>query len=227
MKAMILAAGRGERMRPLTDKLPKPLLEAGGKPLIVWQIERLAAAGVRDFVINLAHLGHLIEAALGDGRHYGVSIAYSHEAEALDTAGGVANALPLLGTGPFLLASGDVYAEYDYAPLLGVAQALATGGRVGHLVMVETPVAPPYNFLLDAASGLVTEGHTPRYTFAGIGAFQPALFDGIGRGARAPLLPLLRDGIAGRALGGERFAGYYENLTTPADLTALDRKLRG
>jgi MurNAc alpha-1-phosphate uridylyltransferase len=226
MKAMILAAGRGERMRPLTDGAPKPLLQAGGKALIVWQIERVAAAGVTDIVINHAHLGNRIEQSLGDGKRFGVRIAYSREAEALDTAGGIANALPLLGAEPFLLVSGDVYTTYPYANLTAVAKAMRDDTRLAHLVMIETQPPPPYDFGLDR-EGFVVRSGAPRLTFAGMGVFRPEMFADIGRNTKAPLLPLLLHGVAEHALSGEVFSGQFANLTTPADLEELDRRLRG
>jgi MurNAc alpha-1-phosphate uridylyltransferase len=227
MKAMILAAGRGERMRPLTDSVPKALLEVGDKPLIAWQIERLAAAGIDDIVINHAHLGRLIEAALGDGTRFGVRIAYSHEAEALDTAGGIAYALPLLGAEPFLLISSDVYSECDYSRVAAVGEAMRRDGRLAHLLLLDATPPPPYDFALEPGdTGLIVRQGAPGLTFAGIGAFSPALFSNLEPGATAPLLPLLCEAIAGRRASGEVFRGRLENLTTPAQLAALDRRLR-
>jgi N-acetyl-alpha-D-muramate 1-phosphate uridylyltransferase len=228
VRAMILAAGRGERMRPLTDRLPKPLLEVGGKALIVWQIERLCAAGITDIVINHSYLGHMIEAALGDGRQFGVDIAYSREAEALDTAGGVGNAMPLLGTAPFALVSGDLYVDFAYARLSAAASAMQINDGLAHLVLIETAAPPPYDFSLenDDAGTMIRSG-VPRLTFSGIGVFRPALFAGIARGTKAPLLPLLFDGVAQRRISGELFAGDFANLTTPPELEQLDRRLRG
>ena len=139
MKAMILAAGRGERMRPLTDRSPKPLLVVGGKPLIVWHLERLAAAGFVDVVINHAHLGEQIEAALGNGSHWGLSIEYSTEKVALETAGGIANALPLLGENPFLVVNGDIYTEVDFSQLKTALQP----NKQAHLVLVNNPPQHP------------------------------------------------------------------------------------
>jgi MurNAc alpha-1-phosphate uridylyltransferase len=224
---MILAAGRGERMRPLTDRVPKALLEVGGKPLIAWQIERLAAGGFDDIVINHAHLGHLIEAALGNGARFGVRIAYSREAEALDTAGGVACALPLLGADPFLLISSDLHSDCDYSRLAPVAAAMRHDGRLAHLLLLAVTPPPPYDFALESGdTGLIIRNGTPGLTFAGIAAFSPTLFSKIERGAKAPLLPLLCEAIAGRRASGEMFHGRLENLTTPAQLAALDRRLR-
>ena len=227
MKAMILAAGRGERMRPLTDTEPKPLLEVGGKALIVWQIERLAAAGIHDLVINHSHLGPVIEAALGDGSRFGARIAYSRETEALDTAGGVANALPLLGSEPFLLLSGDLYADYDYAPLVVHAASMRSKGLLAHLVLVASTPLPPYHFTLEHdKDGMLIQGGGQRLTFSGIGAFCASLFAKIPIGAKAPLLPLLVAGIEQGNVSGELYAGRYRNLTTPAQLAELDKSLR-
>jgi len=225
MKAMILAAGRGERMRPLTDDTPKPLLQAGGKTLVVWQIERVAAAGIADIVINHAHFGSQIEQALGSGERFGVRIEYSREAEPLDTAGGVASALPLLGAEPFLLLSGDVFTTYPYANLTAVARQMRGDTRSAHLVMIETQPPPPYDFGLDGDGCIVRSG-TPRFTFAGMGVFRPAMFAKIGPKTRSPLLPLLLHGVEQRAISGELFSGQFANLTTPADLEELERRLR-
>ncbi len=224
MKAMILAAGRGERMRPHTDHTPKPLLEVAGRALIVRHIERLSAAGIADIVINVSHLGHLIEAALGDGVRYGVNIAYSREDEALDVAGGIANALPLLGAAPFAVVSGDIYAEYDCAKL---AAAVLRDGHLAHLVLIGARPFPAYDFALDAGSGMVIRCGAPQFTFAGIGVFHPAMFAHIASGTPAPLLPLLLLGIADRKVSGEVYTGAYANLTTAQDVAQLDRSLRG
>jgi MurNAc alpha-1-phosphate uridylyltransferase len=226
MKAMILAAGRGERMRPLTDDTPKPLLQAGGKALIVWQIERVAAAGVTDIVINHSYLGNRIEESLGDGKKFGVRVAYSREAEPLDIAGGVANALPLLGDDPFLLVSGDVYADYPYSRLAAIAQAMQKGPRLAHVVLIDTQPPPPYDFALDEEGAVIRSGG-PGLTYAGMGAFRQELFVNVGRNAKVPWLPLLLHGVAERRISGEIFQGHFANLTTPADLEELDRSLRG
>lgn len=221
---MILAAGRGERMRPLTDHTPKPLLAVGGKPLIVWHLERLARAGFRDIVINHAHLGAQIEAALGDGRAFGVSIAYSPENPALETAGGIAQALPLLGEGAFLVVNGDVFCDWDVGRAHAIASRLVAQSDLAHLVMV---VNPPHNPAGDfAVNGerLVDVGAT-RHTFSGIGLYQPALFATLERGRPAKLAPLLRDAMARDAVSGEVHAGRWEDVGTPQRLAALDREL--
>jgi len=140
---MILAAGRGERMRPLTDLTPKPLLPAAGKPLIAWLIEKLARSGIAEIVINVSHLGAMIEAAVGDGARYGAHIAYSHEREALETAGGIALALPLLGEQPFLVVNGDVFSDFEFAHLEATAARLSASGTLAHLILVDNPPHHP------------------------------------------------------------------------------------
>jgi MurNAc alpha-1-phosphate uridylyltransferase len=220
MKAMILAAGRGERMRPLTDATPKSLLRAGGKPLIVWLIERLAGSGVRELVINHAHKGELIEKELGDGRAFGVSIRYSAEQRALETAGGIAKALPLLGPQPFIAVAADVYTDYDFARLAHVT------GRVGlaHLVLVANPEHNPRgDFALDGSK--VSNAPAHRLTFSGIGLYRPELFAGLQAGATAKLAPLLREAIQAGAVSGELHRGQWRDIGTPARLAALDRDL--
>lgn len=219
---MILAAGRGERMRPLTDRTPKPLLPVAGKPLIVWHIERLARAGFHELVINHAHLGDEIEALLGDGDAWNVAIRYSAEpAGALETAGGIAHALPLLGPEPFLVVNGDVFCDWDFAR---AREALAAD-KLAHLVLVDNPPHHPAGdfTLTQDAVGL---GDTARLTFAGIGVYRPALFADIVRGNVAPLAPLLRDAIAAGQVSGERHAGRWVDVGTPERLTALDIDLR-
>jgi MurNAc alpha-1-phosphate uridylyltransferase len=219
MKAMILAAGRGERLRPLTDTLPKPLMEVRGKPLIVWHLERLAAAGLRDIVVNVSHLGHLIVAALGDGARWGVAIAWSKEAQPLETAGGLANARNLLGDQPFLLVNADVYCEYPFALL---AKA-ALGDSLGRIVMVPNPAFRPQgDFSL--SQGKVGNLSSPRYTYSGLGLIDPRIVASIAAGARAPLAPLLRDAAAAGRLDGELFAGSWNDVGTPERLAELNRK---
>ncbi|HEY3597495.1 MAG TPA: nucleotidyltransferase family protein [Paraburkholderia sp.] len=228
-KAMIFAAGRGERMRPLTDACPKPLLEAGRKPLIVWQIERLARAGFRTIVINHAWLGEQIETALGDGSRWGVQLQYSAEREALETAGGIAQALPLLEDpdepSVFVAVSGDVYAEFDYAPLQAHAARLAALPEPGmHLVMVPNPVFhPDGDFAL--IDGMLALDATPRFTFGNIGLYDTRMFRDLPRGTRRALTPYYRDAIVQGRASGELYDGCWENVGTPAQLQALDRSL--
>ncbi|WP_315904564.1 N-acetylmuramate alpha-1-phosphate uridylyltransferase MurU [Denitratisoma sp. DHT3] len=224
---MILAAGRGERMRPLTDATPKPLLAVGGKPLIVWHLERLAAAGLREVVINHAHLGAQIEHALGDGRAFGLSIAYSPEPPgALETAGGIARALPLLAgeSESFLVVNGDIWCDYDFARLPQLAP-----GDLAHLVLVPNPPQhPDGDFVLDEG-GRVADAPAapgPRLTFSGIGLYRPALFAGLAPDRPAKLAPLLRAAMAQARVSGERHDGRWEDVGTPQRLADLDRELK-
>ena len=221
MKAFILAAGRGERMRPLTDHTPKPLLQAGGKPLIVWHLERLAAAGFREIVINHAHLGEQIEAALGDGSAWGLSIRYSPEPPgALETAGGIANSLPLLGDAPFLVVNGDIYCDWDFTRTSQLAD------RPAHLVMVANPAHHSGgDFALDGERVVFAQGERT-LTYAGIAVFSPAFFADVPRGTVMKLRPLLDAGIAAGTLSGERHAGRWVDVGTPQRLAELDKELR-
>jgi MurNAc alpha-1-phosphate uridylyltransferase len=221
MKAMILAAGRGNRMRPLTDHTPKPLLAAGGKPLIQHQIERLAAAGIRDLVINHAHLGHQIESALGDGSHLGVAIRYSPEGEgrALETGGGIFKALPLLGPDPFLVVNADVWTDFAFDAI-----TLAPGD-LAQLVLVGNPDHHQGgDFALLA--GRVRASGEPRFTFGGIGLYSPALFADC-QGGAFPLAPLLRAAMEEDRVGGQVHGGHWHDIGTPQRLAALDRWLTG
>ena len=226
MRAMILAAGRGERMRPLTDHTPKPLLLAGGRPLIVWHLERLATSGFRDIVINQAHLGAQIEAALGDGSQFGLSIRYSPEPPgALETAGGIAKALPLLGDQPFLVVNGDVWCDWDFR------RARALTNQHAHLVFVDNP--PQH-----AGGDFCLDGETVHYasdapklkqatlTYAGTGVFSPAFFADVTVGTVMKLRPLLDAGIARGMVSGERHAGRWVDVGTPERLAQLDDELR-
>jgi N-acetyl-alpha-D-muramate 1-phosphate uridylyltransferase len=222
MKAMILAAGRGERMRPLTDHCPKPLLPAGGKPLIVWHIERLRAAGYTELVINHAHLGAQLEAALGDGRDWGVRIAWSREGEALETAGGIRFALPLLGEAPFLVVNGDIYTDMDFAR---VAQRLDGTADLAHLVLVPNPPHHPAGDFHLAGERVSAIGE-PRLTFSGIGVYHPALFAHLPERAPAKLAPLLQSAMAQGRVSGQRHAGHWADIGTPARLAELDAWLR-
>jgi MurNAc alpha-1-phosphate uridylyltransferase len=222
MKAMILAAGRGVRMRPLTDTTPKSLLAVGGKPLIAWQLEKLARAGFAEVAINHAHLGHLIEAALGDGSRFGLSIRYSAESEALETAGGIALALPLLGTEPFVVINADIYSDYDYSRLPG----LRLEDRLAHLVLVDNPPQHPRgDFALEA--GRVREAGRRMLTFSGIGVYAPRLFSGIPARAKVPLAPLLRKAMGADRVSGEHYRGRWHDVGTAERLQALDLELRG
>lgn len=223
MQAMILAAGRGERMRPLTDRLPKPLLAVGGKPLIVWHLERLAAAGIRDIVINHAWLGHEIEGALGDGGAFGVRIRYSAESTALETAGGIAQALPLLGNAPFLVMNGDVWCDWDPAAAPGLAAGLSHGGA--WLLMVDNPVHHPNGDFRLAPDGSLHAQGDPRLTYAGIAVYHPSLFADVPRGTAMPMLPLFRQAMAKGQARGARHAGRWTDVGTPQRLADLDAEL--
>ena len=225
MRAMILAAGRGERMRPLTDHCPKPLLPAAGKPLIVWHLERLARAGFREVVINHAHLGAQLEAALGDGSRWGLAIAWSPEAEALETAGGIANALPLLGEAPFLVLNGDVWCDFDPGRARSIAQQMDAAALEAWCVLVANPDHHPDGDFALEHGRLVDRAAAPRFTFSGIGVYRPALFAGIGRGTRAPLAPLLRAAAARGRAGAELHTGRWIDVGTPQRLAQLDAQL--
>ena len=226
MKAMILAAGRGERMRPLTDTCPKPLLAAGGKPLIVWHIERLAAAGIADLVINHAHLGQKIEAALGDGSAFGVRITYSPEGKALETAGGIARALPLLGNAPFLVINGDVFCDTGLAALRQAGEQLSADGPLAHLLLVANPEHNPAGDFGLHPDGQIRDTGGERLTFAGLGAYHPALFAGLSPDEPAKLAPLLRAAMAEGKVGGARIDGRWVDVGTPERLHQLDASLR-
>lgn len=223
---MILAAGRGERMRPLTDHTPKSLLEVNGRSLISMTISSLAQAGVTDLVINLAHLGEKIAAALGDGAALGVRITYSRESEALETAGGIAYAMPLLGDAPFIAVNADVYSDYDFGELVQTARHLKTGGPLAHLVLVDNPPQHPHgDFAL--VDGRVQREGAAKFTFSGIGAYHPALFAGISRGSRARLADLLIAAMPAGHVSGEHYRGQWHDIGTPERLAAVDRAARG
>ncbi|MDT8999533.1 nucleotidyltransferase family protein [Paucibacter sp. APW11] len=232
MRAIILAAGRGERLRPLTDHTPKPLIEVGGKPLIVWHIEALAAAGVRDIVINTAWLGEQFPALLGDGSRWAVRLHYSHEqrdhGQALETAGGIATALPLLcadGDEAFWAVSGDIHApdfRYDSAQ----AQAFVEGGRLAHLWMVPTqPAHPLGDFSIDGAGRAGATGE-PRHVYGNIGLYRRAFFDQVRAGQRMPMRPCLDAAIAHAEVTAELYPGRWVNVGN-AELLAQARALHG
>lgn len=217
-------------MRPLTDHTPKPLLQAGGKPLIVWHIERLARAGITDIIINHAHLGEQIEAALGDGSRFGARIIYSPEGKALETAGGIANALPLLGNAPFAVVNGDIWCDYDFAHLPEHAAALQACGDAAHLVLVDNPPHHPNGDFALKESRIypLPISHSPlsaSLTFSGIGIYQPFMFAGIPRGSVAPLAPLLHAQIALGKVSGECHCGLWTDVGTPQRLAELDSQL--
>lgn len=219
MKAMILAAGLGKRMRPLTDHCPKPLLPVAGKPLIVHHLERLAAAGITEVVINVSYRAEQIIAALGDGAAHGVRIAWSREDSPLETGGGIQKALPLLGEAPFLLINGDVWCAPDLTRLPVLAEDIA------HLWLVDNPDHhPDGDFHLDAA-GRVHDGGEPRLTFAGLSLIDPALVADQAPGAFA-LAPLLRDAMTKDRVSGHHHRGPWVDVGTPERLAELDTRLR-
>ncbi|MEZ5659676.1 MAG: nucleotidyltransferase family protein [Burkholderiaceae bacterium] len=220
---MVLAAGRGERMRPLTDTCPKPLLSVGGRPLIVWALQALQRAGVREVVINHAHLGGMIVAALGDGASLGLSITYSAEAQALETAGGIAAARHALGEQPFVLVNADVFSDFDFAPLVAAARSLPPAD-LGLCVLVPNPEHhPDGDFAL--VDGRIHNHGSPRLTYSGLAVLRPALVDGVTPGERAALAPLLRDAADRQRLAGLRFDGLWHDVGSPGRLRALDATL--
>ena len=221
---MILAAGRGERMRPLTDATPKVMLEAGGRPLIEWHLDRLHRAGVQRVVINHAWLGEQIERRLGDGTRFGLDIAYSAEQQALESAGGIANALPLIGDQPFMVVNGDVYSDLEFATLLPRLAQINAADRLAHLVLVANPEHNPQGDFVLTEDRVQADG-AHRLTFSGIGLYHPALFGAVKRGERARLAPLLRGAMERGAVTGERYDGWWIDVGTPERLARLDRML--
>jgi len=216
--AMILAAGRGERMRPLTDHTPKPLLTVHDKPLIVWHIERLKKAGFSQLVINHAHLGEQVEHALGDGSAFGVSIAYSPEETALETGGGIAHALPLLGEQPFLVVNGDVWTDINYAALA------LDEGDAAHLVLVNNPSHNPNgDFALN--KGRVSVDGSDKLTFSGVGLYQPHLFSDQSEEC-FPLAPLLRNAMSQNTVSGQHHQGIWTDVGTPERLAEINASSR-
>lgn len=233
MRAMILAAGRGERMRPLTDTTPKPLLQVAGKPLIVWHIERLVAAGIRDIVINHAWLGQQIEQALGQGEQFGARLAYSAETTPLETAGGIAKALPFFQNQPFLVINGDIWCNWDPARARCCAQALARHQAQAWLLLVANPphnpdgdfvLVPPRTVALPD-SGLPQPQDARQLTFSGIGIYRPELFANINAGKPSALAPLLRTAIQDRRVIGGLHNSDWVDVGTPERLFQLDQRL--
>ncbi len=227
MKALIFAAGRGERMRPLSDRIPKPLLAAGGRMLIEWQIAALVGAGIRELVINTAHHARLIEDTLGDGSRYNARIRYSREGEraedALETLGGIVHALALLGQAPFVAVSGDIVTAFDYRNLEIPAARIAAGERDAHFVLVDNP---PYHSQGDMGlQGSVATMQAPWLTYANIAVFAPRLFASAS-GGRERLFPWAFELVERRRASAERFAGRWYNVGTPDDLAALDLELQ-
>jgi MurNAc alpha-1-phosphate uridylyltransferase len=231
MKAMILAAGRGERLRPLTDHTPKPLMMAGAEPLIGWHLRRLKLAGITRLVINHAWLGDKLEQALGDGHAYGASIDWSREGVALETAGGIARALPLLGDEPFVVVNGDVLTDLDFSLLKQQAQKLDGVAHLAHLLLVDNPPHHPQgDFTLQANGQVSIDPALPgkRLTFAGIAAYHPVMFAALaqkGEG-KAPLLPLLLPAMEQNVVSGEHFEGLWLDVGTPERLQEADRIAR-
>ncbi|PKM06697.1 MAG: mannose-1-phosphate guanylyltransferase [Gammaproteobacteria bacterium HGW-Gammaproteobacteria-4] len=233
MKALIFAAGKGERMRPLTEHTPKPLLSVGGKPLIAWHLEKLAAAGIREIVINSAWLASRLHDALGDGAHWGVRIVWSHEgAEPLETGGGLLHALPLLGDAPFLVVNGDVYCDVDFTALPRTPPTLA------HLVMVDPPAHSAQGDFALGSGGLLHSSGETLLTYSGIGVYRRELFahwqrdvaGTAGADTTPPtfrLAALLRAAMARNAVSGEHFSGRWADVGTPERLAVLDAALRG
>ncbi len=219
MRAMILAAGRGKRMRPLTDTTPKPLLTAGGKPLIVWHIERLVAAGITQIIINHAWLGEQIEHALGDGSAFGAQLAYSPEATALETAGGIAKALPFFGEHPFLVMNGDVWCDWDPAQAVGHARGLVDRNALAWLLLVDNPPHHPEgDFLIPPLA-------PHALTFSGIGIYRPDLFAGVTGDKPVRLAPLLHQALKDRQVEANRHTGYWTDVGTPDRLETLNQNL--
>jgi MurNAc alpha-1-phosphate uridylyltransferase len=220
MKAMLLAAGRGERLRPLTDRIPKALVEVAGKPLILWHLERLAPSGCTEAVINVSHLADEIIGRIGDGKRFGLRIRYSREAEPLETAGGIAKALQLLGAQPFLLVNADVYCDVDFAPLA----ALELGGRLAHLVLVPNPAHRAQGDFSLRDGGVGNTG-SPRYTYAGVAVISPRLLASVRSGDKAPLGPLLRQAADQGLISGELHAGLWQDVGTAERLAELEATL--
>jgi len=224
MKAIVLAAGRGERLRPITDTLPKPLVQVAGKPLIAYHLEALARAGVRDVVINLSWLGDQIRAALGDGSRYGLRITYTDEGPvALETGGGIFNAIQLLRPGPFLVVNGDTFTDIDLGALRAGADADTRAGALARIVLVPNPTQHPRgDFGLEGDR--VVERDTDRFTYSGVGVYRPELFEGCTAG-KFPLAPLLIRAIAAGRLRGQMHSGEWCDVGTPQRLADLDKRV--
>lgn len=224
MKAMILAAGLGNRMRPLTLYKPKPLLEVGGKPLIVWHIEKLKSIGVSEIIINSAWLADKLIGALGDGSQFGVNIRWTREDEGLETAGGIINALPLLGEEPFILVNGDVWTQFDFAQLL----ELDLQEDLAHLVLVPNPLQHPqgdFTLLDGRAYTFEQEKEGENLTYSGIAVIHPRLFQGLEWGKR-PLAPLLKDAMHNHRISAAKMAEMWVDVGTPERLMQLDQQIR-
>jgi MurNAc alpha-1-phosphate uridylyltransferase len=224
MKAMILAAGMGNRMRPLTLHTPKPLLEVGGKPLIVWHIEKLKHVGVTEIVINTAWLGEKLAMVLGDGSQFGVNILWSHEGEGLETAGGIIRALPLLGEAPFILVNGDVWTTFDFAALLNVQLE----HDLAHLVFVNNPVQHPQgDFILSNGRAYTFEQQQMggALTYSGVAVLHPKMFAELEDGKR-PLAPLLKQAMLEQKVSASKMNAVWVDVGTPERLMALDQQIK-
>jgi MurNAc alpha-1-phosphate uridylyltransferase len=234
MKAMLFAAGRGERMRPLTDTCPKPLLTVRGRPLIVWHILNLVRADITDIVINHAHLGHMIEEALGDGAQFGARLAYSAEGTALETAGGIAKARHLLDDDPFVAVAADIYCpHFDFKQVVGTLEDNDVWGNphpagrrdIAWLYLVKNPAHHPQgDFALNNFT-IANEGE-PRYTFSGIGVYRPEMFDRVKAGQSAQIAPILREYALGGTVGGELYRGDWTDVGTMERLAQLNAPLQ-
>ena len=224
--ALILAAGRGERLRPLTDALPKPLLKAGGRPLIDWQVASLVRAGYTDLVVNHAYLGQMIVDALGDGSRFGARIRYSAESPALETGGGVVQALALLPPEPFLVVSADIYTAFDYASLADRIARIAADPDdcIAHFVLVGNPPWHPQGDMGIREGRVTRDG--PKLTYGNISVFHPRMFEGIEPGSHFRLFPWAYRFVEAGRVTGERFTGEWDNVGTPAHLAALDRRIK-
>ncbi|AZG74380.1 N-acetylmuramate alpha-1-phosphate uridylyltransferase MurU [Shewanella livingstonensis] len=224
MKAMILAAGRGERLRPLTDSLPKPLVSVADKPLIEYHLEKLALLGVAEVVINQAWLGHKLPQMLGDGSRWGMNISYSEETTALETAGGIKQALPMLGNEPFLVINGDIF--IDYLPDIALAyHSVKQGEADAFLWLVDNPQHHPQGDFAIGAQGQLTLCNESRLTFAGLGVYHPQLFSDLPNGKQA-LGPLLKQSINQQRIYGEHFKAYWCDVGTLERLEQLQNRLR-
>jgi MurNAc alpha-1-phosphate uridylyltransferase len=217
---MILAAGRGERLRPRTDRTPKALVEVGGKPLLAWHLERIRRAGIRDVVINVSHLAAQIMERFRDGAGHGLALHWSHELQALETAGGIAKARALLGDAPFLLVNADIWCDYDFSRLSG----MSLDARLAHLVLIPNP---PHNVAGDFSLEGVRIGNdsAPRYTYAGIAVLSPALVSDVPAGEKTPLAPLLRSAAGRGAVSGELHRGAWSDVGTEERLAQLQSQM--
>lgn len=219
MKAIILAAGKGTRMLPLTKHTPKALLEVNNKPLIVHHIENLKSSGITEIVINIHHLGDFIKGYLKDGKGFGVKISYSEEDELLNTGGGILKALPLLGKEPFIYVAADIFTDFDFSKL--IKKSLSNPDLLSHLILVKNPeFNKKGDFDLDSSSFVTVGGNTP-YTFASIGLLKPDIFQGVNQ-EKFPLVDILHLGIAKKQITGEIFSGIWHNVGTPQQLSVVD-----